>query len=822
MYVTTPLNSDLSLGWYLPTPTQVRFRLQGSLTGWAGIGFERTGKPHTAMDTYVGWILSSGTAVLQDGYSTSFDIPTSDPSQSARIVSASQTASTYTLVFDRSLDSTDANDVAIRLGTTLKLTWAYHLELKPTSSSIDAYYPEHTHRGSRMITIKASSTTPSPTRRLIPSIAPSFATPTIVAPVPSQPPVVPTHPPLKNNSDSFSLTGDDNFYVTWKTTTSNIQFTYDCKVSGWVGIGFDKSSTIHRSTDTYISWVMTSGQGVVLNGYSDRKTQPINDNEQIANVLNASLVNNRLQLTFERPLQSTQSTDYSFTPGEWILMGWAYHPTDNPNTWPNSSITFLTHTARGSIYTNIYTGESKSQTTPFLPSTYYLLIMFAGFICFATFQRLKCNLTLKWFKEKSRLYPNYSNIECLIIGTIVCLNGLCIGLGIADQFTQLQIWGYMSTANSLIVAIPATRNSILTLISGISVDQTIMYHRWLGRLTILEACVHFGCAVSTTFSTQSLYGLIALVCGLTIGLTSIHWLRRNVFNFFFSMHHLFIVYYVMGSLHTPIFFKLTILGITLYLLDLILRLFRGLFPTKIIYSEQVHRRVIKVRFSKPPFCSTSKIGQYVFLNFPQVSLFEWHPFTLVNGPNDPYYEVYIKNLGDYTRELIWYFSNTKNPVWIRTDGPYGKWPFDYTQYSHLTFICGGVGITPCISFVRHVYQTETNSTLQHIYLVWCCTKETDAQWINEEFAETIENVNPKLHLYIFITDQQILKNTTFHAGRPDIQSIFNLMENQMTKETDQACVFACGPKSLTQQTWETWSNRKMEKHCVYHQEIFEF
>jgi len=35
-------------------------------------------------------------------------------------------------------------------------------------------------------------------------------------------------------------------------------------------------------------------------------------------------------------------------------------------------------------------------------------------------------------------------------------------------------------------------------------------------------------------------------------------------------------------------------------------------------------------------------------------------------------------------------------------------------------------------------------------------------------------------------------------------------------------VFACGPKSLTMETWDIWSKRALQKRYDYHQEIYEF
>jgi respiratory burst oxidase len=66
-----------------------------------------------------------------------------------------------------------------------------------------------------------------------------------------------------------------------------------------------------------------------------------------------------------------------------------------------------------------------------------------------------------------------------------------------------------------------------------------------------------------------------------------------------------------------------------------------------------------------------KVGQYVFLNFPQVSFLEWHPFTLASGPDEEHLEVMIKGLGDYTKKLMVIAEKSgDHQLLIRVDGPY--------------------------------------------------------------------------------------------------------------------------------------------------------
>lgn len=44
-------------------------------------------------------------------------------------------------------------------------------------------------------------------------------------------------------------------------------------------------------------------------------------------------------------------------------------------------------------------------------------------------------------------------------------------------------------------------------------------------------------------------------------------------------------------------------------------------------------------------------GMYAFINIPQLSQFEWHPFTLTSSPGDSYLSFHIRAAGDWTKEL---------------------------------------------------------------------------------------------------------------------------------------------------------------------------
>ncbi|EWY79903.1 NADPH oxidase [Fusarium oxysporum NRRL 32931] len=59
--------------------------------------------------------------------------------------------------------------------------------------------------------------------------------------------------------------------------------------------------------------------------------------------------------------------------------------------------------------------------------------------------------------------------------------------------------------------------------------------------------------------------------------------------------------------------------------------------------------VVELQFSKPSF--KYRPGQWLFLEMPSISRYQWHPFTITSCSFDPYVSVHIRLVGDLTRAL---------------------------------------------------------------------------------------------------------------------------------------------------------------------------
>ncbi|CRK34086.1 hypothetical protein BN1708_016317, partial [Verticillium longisporum] len=87
----------------------------------------------------------------------------------------------------------------------------------------------------------------------------------------------------------------------------------------------------------------------------------------------------------------------------------------------------------------------------------------------------------------------------------------------------------------------------------------------------------------------------------------------------------------------------------LYLIERLYREIRARRETKITRVVRHPYDVVEIQFSKPSF--KYKAGQWLFLQVPGISNYQWHPFTITSCPFDPYVSVHVRQVGDFTRAL---------------------------------------------------------------------------------------------------------------------------------------------------------------------------
>ncbi|CAN6451347.1 unnamed protein product [Victoria cruziana] len=207
--------------------------------------------------------------------------------------------------------------------------------------------------------------------------------------------------------------------------------------------------------------------------------------------------------------------------------------------------------------------------------------------------------------------------------------------------------------------------------------------------------------------------------------------RLTGFNAFWYSHHMLAVVYILLLLHGYFMYfvhkwyqKTTwmylAVPLLLYLGERTLRALRSKSYSVKIWKVSVHPgSVMSLVMSKPPGFRY-RSGQYVFLQCPAVSPFEWHPFSITSAPADDYLSIHIRTVGDWTEELRRVFTEPYDDFSIigrakfnkfgemdqacmpklLIDGPYGAPAQDYRNYDVLLLVGLGIGATPFISILK--------------------------------------------------------------------------------------------------------------------------
>jgi len=293
---------------------------------------------------------------------------------------------------------------------------------------------------------------------------------------------------------------------------------------------------------------------------------------------------------------------------------------------------------------------------------------------------------------------------------------------------------------------------------------------------------------------------------------------------------------VFAGLHSQRMAIYSFVAAALYGLDRLIRFFWGLYPMRTIRLQALEGGAISVRWPKHPW-ARYHVGNYVFLNFPGFSVVQWHPFTLASSPGDPFNEVVIKSLGDFTGRLndVVKTMGANARLWLRCDGPYGRFTIDYHRFETIVVTGGGVGVTPCIAMLRDVFRVDytketrmekaRHTVTKNVFFIWSCTNVQVYEWfkdvVERSVAKSSRTGYAKLHLYIYATREKT-PPAPMIPGRPDYDEIFDHVE----RETAGAPVasFVCGPDAMVDDVQQQCIERTAAGPARWygHQETFNF
>jgi respiratory burst oxidase len=285
----------------------------------------------------------------------------------------------------------------------------------------------------------------------------------------------------------------------------------------------------------------------------------------------------------------------------------------------------------------------------------------------------------------------------------------------------------------------------------------------------------------TFWNLTGLSGCITLLIFMAIIIpAAIPYIRNKKYEIFLHTHKLFYLAIISLFIHGrtpdtkrwPFLFFMG-LPLLLFSIELIIRLYRFFTnKSKILNVKYLNSGVCLLTIEKPKNF-TFRGGQYAQLRIPDISKWEWHPFTIASSPIDDELYFYINPCGDWTNQIKDMGSKSANPdkgvdknkllseeigSLCNIDGPYGAPAEHFKSFENLVFVAQGVGVTPFSSILLSLlYEMKRGNKIQHksISFYWIQRDYAKADYLNNILEEiSKEDKNKIFDINIFVTCAQ--------------------------------------------------------------------
>lgn len=414
--------------------------------------------------------------------------------------------------------------------------------------------------------------------------------------------------------------------------------------------------------------------------------------------------------------------------------------------------------------------------------------------------------------------------------------------------------GHLSVVNMVPLIILAGRNNPLIPLLRVSFDTYNLFHRWIGRIVVLEAVAHTIAwainmhaakgfhGIKDSFGGDSFiqYGLLATIAMVVILFQSPSAIRHAFYETFLHLHQLLAFAAILGVFvhsmkgHLPQQHYINWM-ISLWIMERMARCIRIVYRnislrqcTKVTV-EAMPGEACRVTFNLPrPWRYTP--GCHVYAYLPSVSLWMSHPFSIawceehsVPCPTDD--EKLPTTMADLDRSISTrtatsislvmckrtgmtaklYNKASASPTGIITmygavEGPYGGLE-SLHSYGTVILFAGGVGITHQISHVQDLLAGHLAGTVatRKVILVWSVRTTETLEWVRPWMDEVLSMPNRKevLKVLLFITKP---RNAREVISRSETVQMFPgranprvIIGKEMENRVGAMAVTVCGP-----------------------------
>ncbi|KAH3902498.1 ferric reductase family protein SCDLUD_000075 [Saccharomycodes ludwigii] len=407
------------------------------------------------------------------------------------------------------------------------------------------------------------------------------------------------------------------------------------------------------------------------------------------------------------------------------------------------------------------------------------------------------------------------------------------------------------------------RNNFFIWLTGWKFSTFVTYHKWIARTTVLMLFVH---AVSYLFKISNngsypyymqdnfyRWGCVAAVCGGTMFLQGMAFLRRNWYEMFLYFHIVLAVFFLIGAwrhVDELGFQNFAYATCAMWCFDRFIRLVRiwilfGGYKKSKVKAVADETLELIVPYNKTTFRVNP--GSFAFVYFGTWKCFwQSHPFTMIPYPEEGYVKICVKVKKGCTSSLYKEVMNCpekEKDIYLSLEGPYGSY-HNLTSYDHVLLYSGGNGVPGPFAYARELcvntnfkgfvkfywvirhwhsldwFYDELKSLEQYsdkIQIVICLSRYKDFQFgehdalysdsdikennvkvketkISDSDSAQEEKIMPLQDQELLAKIESKLPHVEFREGRPDIEQIVVADLNEAT--VGRTCVMSCAHSNM--------------------------
>lgn len=289
-------------------------------------------------------------------------------------------------------------------------------------------------------------------------------------------------------------------------------------------------------------------------------------------------------------------------------------------------------------------------------------------------------------------------------------------------------------------------------------------------------------------------GLTSLGCFYLLAILSMPQVRKWNYEIFqlahllmFPIIGLMCAHGTAGLLQWPMFGYWLAFPTLLVIFERTQRFILGFFPLS-ADLELLDEETVAITTSIPKYRFWPyKAGQYVLVQVPKVSLFQWHPFT-VSTCTGKSMQVHIKADGDWTTALRDLAKSGTKSIKLGIDGPFGAPAQRFYDFEYSMVFGAGIGVTPFSGILTDLHEHELERTAsadalqtrrdskpspykehKRVDFHWMVRDKNDLLWFSDILNEVTRSSTPKsrssldLRIQTYVTQKR--KEISTHVFR---------------------------------------------------------